>query len=415
MDDEGGKAVDETEPDKGLQLFGACFGPVGHLDPVVLVEEDAHGVAFEPAGDRRRLPAGVRGQLVGDGALQPDSRRSDDEHCFVAPESSAGNCDNGRVAIAHGAVKDVAGPGRSGQGGFTGEGRARADMPGVAHDQYQPQIHGGVIGASEVSRVASHMPIEGSGRPMVTGKPEQPWRGTMSTSRVDVDYCIAADSSNGQWSSTLAHALHGLGGARVVTVRASSPERHDVASATRSLLTVLPSTKRGLVVSERWAEVPFEAYAVLTARALGVAVHIPSPEGTEIGREIASAVDGLPDSVQAAAAPAHLTAADSPDQDLSERPHEEAARIVHGPRGNFYDHPFDNFSRTAHVWNAVLYSKLKPGESVAPEDVSLCMVGVKIAREAFRHKRDNLTDAHGYLMTHDMVLEERARRERDDR
>jgi len=90
-----------------------------------------------------------------------------------------------------------------------------------------------------------------------------------------------------------------------------------------------------------------------------------------------------------------------------------AARIVLGPRGAYYDHPFDNFARTAHIWTGVLYSKLRDGETVSPEDVAMCMVGVKVAREAFRHKRDNLTDAHGYLLTLEMVLEERDRRERD--
>ena len=95
----------------------------------------------------------------------------------------------------------------------------------------------------------------------------------------------------------------------------------------------------------------------------------------------------------------------------TEHPHEEAARVVLGPRGEFYDNPFDNFSRTALLWTGVLYSKLKTNVLISPEDVALCMEGVKIAREAFRHKHDNIVDGHGYWMTLEMVIAERARRE----
>lgn len=100
----------------------------------------------------------------------------------------------------------------------------------------------------------------------------------------------------------------------------------------------------------------------------------------------------------------------APDSNGNERPHEEAARIVLGPRGAYYDNPYDNFTRTAHIWTGLLYSKLQPGEQIEAKEVSLMMVGLKLAREVFRHKRDNLTDSHGYLITHEMVLEEMKKR-----
>lgn len=99
----------------------------------------------------------------------------------------------------------------------------------------------------------------------------------------------------------------------------------------------------------------------------------------------------------------------APDSNNSELPHEEAARIVLGPRGAYYDSPLPNFERTGLIWSGVLFSKLKDGERITPEDVALCMVGVKLSREAFRHKRDNIVDAHGYLLTYQMVLDEKAR------
>jgi hypothetical protein len=84
---------------------------------------------------------------------------------------------------------------------------------------------------------------------------------------------------------------------------------------------------------------------------------------------------------------------------------EEAKRIVHGDRGENYGHPFEDFSRTAMIWSAIL------GIDVEPEQVALCMVGVKISREVNRPKRDNIVDGAGYFETLDMVKNERERRE----
>lgn len=98
----------------------------------------------------------------------------------------------------------------------------------------------------------------------------------------------------------------------------------------------------------------------------------------------------------------------APDTNPNEMPHEEAARIVLGPRAAYYDSPTRNFERIGLIWNGVLLDKLKDGIRITPEDVALCMVGLKLSRESFRHKRDNLTDAHGYLITLQMVLDERA-------
>ena len=84
---------------------------------------------------------------------------------------------------------------------------------------------------------------------------------------------------------------------------------------------------------------------------------------------------------------------------------EEAKRIVHGERGENYGHPFEDFSRTAKIWSAVL------DIDVTPEQVALCMVGVKISREINRPKRDNIVDGAGYFETLEMVKQERFRRE----
>lgn len=83
---------------------------------------------------------------------------------------------------------------------------------------------------------------------------------------------------------------------------------------------------------------------------------------------------------------------------------DEAKQIVHGERGENYGHPFEDFSRTAKIWSAIL------GKKITPEQVALCMIGLKISREVNRPKRDNIVDGAGYFETLDMVKKEKRRR-----
>lgn len=84
----------------------------------------------------------------------------------------------------------------------------------------------------------------------------------------------------------------------------------------------------------------------------------------------------------------------------------EAEELINGDRQKDYDHPLDNFTRIAKIWSVIL------GIEVTPEQVGLCMVGTKLAREAFSPKRDNLVDGAGYFGTVEKVYEERERRVR---
>lgn len=79
----------------------------------------------------------------------------------------------------------------------------------------------------------------------------------------------------------------------------------------------------------------------------------------------------------------------------------EAERITNGPRRSTYGHPLDNFGRTAKIWSAVL------DKEVTPEQVGLCMIGVKLAREVHSHTRDNLVDLAGYANANDMIHRKR--------
>ena len=84
-----------------------------------------------------------------------------------------------------------------------------------------------------------------------------------------------------------------------------------------------------------------------------------------------------------------------------------AADLVTGERQDDYGHPLDDFTRAGKIWEAIL------GVKVSAEQVALCMVGVKISRQANAAKLDNIVDGIGYFLTLAMVQEERAQRERD--
>lgn len=228
------------------------------------------------------------------------------------------------------------------------------------------------------------------------------------------DLCFVSSAVNDEINDNLPASLSAQGYKVLSLGNPDAADADQLKSMTSTLLDLLPNVRFGLLVTPTWRQDGFASYAVASAVALGVPVMTVAESGTDLGPHLFTADAGMAalDSVLLAAEP---VAGDdvTPDEDRSERPHEEAARIVLGPRGAFYDHPYDNFARTGLIWSGVLFSKLKPGEIVEPEDVSLCMVGVKMAREAYRHKRDNLTDGHGYWMTHEMVVEERARRERN--
>lgn len=61
-------------------------------------------------------------------------------------------------------------------------------------------------------------------------------------------------------------------------------------------------------------------------------------------------------------------------------------------RHTAYDVPERNFGRIAQVWSVIL------GKIITAEDVALCMIGLKLCRELYSHKRDNLTDIIGYTV-----------------
>lgn len=70
---------------------------------------------------------------------------------------------------------------------------------------------------------------------------------------------------------------------------------------------------------------------------------------------------------------------------------DEAKDIIYGDREKDYGTVTDNFTKIAKIWSAII------DKEVTPVQVGLMMAGLKIARQCFKDKHDNLVDAIGYI------------------
>lgn len=68
---------------------------------------------------------------------------------------------------------------------------------------------------------------------------------------------------------------------------------------------------------------------------------------------------------------------------------QEAATITEVRQGE-YGEPIQHFRNVANAWEAILHTK------ITSEQVILCMIALKVLREANLHKHDNLVDIAGY-------------------
>ncbi len=85
-----------------------------------------------------------------------------------------------------------------------------------------------------------------------------------------------------------------------------------------------------------------------------------------------------------------------------------ASELIYGNRDDAYGPAGEDFGATAEIWTAILRRKgmLAPGAAIDAHAVALCMVGVKLSREAHKPKDDNRVDAAGYLALAGDVLGE---------
>lgn len=69
----------------------------------------------------------------------------------------------------------------------------------------------------------------------------------------------------------------------------------------------------------------------------------------------------------------------------------EAHSLINAERQSDYGNPQESFARIARLWSAYLHHK------VSARDVAMCMALLKISRESYEHKHDNLLDCAGYI------------------
>ena len=81
---------------------------------------------------------------------------------------------------------------------------------------------------------------------------------------------------------------------------------------------------------------------------------------------------------------------------------EEAAKIIWGERRDTYGPAENSFERIARGWSVIL------GQELTAEQVALCMIWLKIARELVVPKRDNLVDICGYAALLEVIHNEKA-------
>lgn len=78
---------------------------------------------------------------------------------------------------------------------------------------------------------------------------------------------------------------------------------------------------------------------------------------------------------------------------------EEAGQIISGPRREAYGPVEQSFGAVACAWSSIL------GVEVTTRDVALCMIALKVMRDANKPARDNLVDICGYAALAECLVE----------
>lgn len=74
---------------------------------------------------------------------------------------------------------------------------------------------------------------------------------------------------------------------------------------------------------------------------------------------------------------------------------DKAKSLINGDRQKAYGNSKTMCLHIANMWNA--YLRLKGDNRIRPTDVPMMMAQFKMAREAYKHKEDNLVDMCGYI------------------
>lgn len=86
---------------------------------------------------------------------------------------------------------------------------------------------------------------------------------------------------------------------------------------------------------------------------------------------------------------------------------DEAKAIVEGSRQSDYGDPVESFDKIAKVASMIT------GGNLSPKECCAVLMAVKIVRESFKHKRDNLVDLCGYAHIMNEINESEKKGEQD--
>jgi hypothetical protein len=79
---------------------------------------------------------------------------------------------------------------------------------------------------------------------------------------------------------------------------------------------------------------------------------------------------------------------------------DEAQEILEGDRESDYGDPVANFNRISGIASSIL------DYTITPEECVVVMMAVKLSREQYKHKRDNLVDLVAYTEIYNRVKEQ---------
>ena len=85
-----------------------------------------------------------------------------------------------------------------------------------------------------------------------------------------------------------------------------------------------------------------------------------------------------------------------------------AQETISGDREQEYGNKLQNFAQIAMIWQGILAPKLQETASIAPEDVALLMIAVKMARLAKSPDHfDSILDIAGYAGCYSHLQDDR--------
>lgn len=85
---------------------------------------------------------------------------------------------------------------------------------------------------------------------------------------------------------------------------------------------------------------------------------------------------------------------------------DKAKALVYGDRNLDYGSPLQDYQRTSAVWSGLLIHKLKPGETITPQEAVMMMAALKLCREFTKHKEDNIVDSIGYNLCLEWIIKD---------